>query len=1049
MAKFFIDRPIFAWVIAIMIMLAGGLSLVNLPVAQYPQIAAPQVTISAMYPGASAKTVESTVTQIIEQQMKGIDNLMYMYSDSNSFGQATISFAFEAGTDIDIAQVQVQNKLQLATPMLPEVVQRQGISVTKSATNFLVIASFYSENPLLEDKDIGDYVASYIQDPIGRLSGVGDSSLYGAQYAMRIWLDPEKMEQYRLNPSDVANAVRGQNDQVSGGQVGAGPAISGQQINFTVNASSRLETVEEFENILLRVNEDGSLLHLRDVGSVSLDNESFVAYGKYNGMPAAGLAIKLASGANALDTIKAISAELDQLSEFFPDGMKYEFAYDTGPVISQSINSVFKTLIEAIVLVFLVMLLFLQNFRATLIPTIAIPVVLLGTFGVMAAFGFSINTLTMFGMVLAIGLLVDDAIVVVENVERLMREEHLSPRDAARKSMDQITGALVGVALVICAVFVPMAFMAGSTGVIYRQFSITIVTAMTLSVVVAIVLTPALCATMLTPHKANPGQASSQGLFGRFNRWFERVTLRYQSAVGGMIRKPARYLAAFGAGLAIIVVMFANLPSAFLPEEDQGMMMVMVQLPSGASFERTGAILDDISDYVMTEEKDIYRGVMTVNGISLAGTGQNAGMVIVQLKDWSERKGEGTTVQDLAGRLYARFGNIPDAMVYPAVPPAILELGNSSGFDFELIDRAGRGHEALMEARNILLGKASQHPALTGMRPNGLDDVEQYGLDIDLAKAGAQSLSKGDINDAIAAYWGSSYVNDFMDKGRSKKVFMQADPHYRMQASDFDRYFVRNSKDQMVPFSSFMSMNSAYGSPRLERYGGLPSVEILGQAATGYSSGQAMQAMEEIAKELPYGFGYAWTGISYQEVMAGNQAPMLYALSLIVVFLCLAALYESWSIPLSVLLAVPTGVIGALLGMYLTGGNNDIYFQIGLLTIIGLSAKNSILIVEFAKDLHHAGMDLVEAVTQAVRMRLRPIIMTSLCFILGVVPLAMASGAGSGGQNALGTTVVFGMLTATGLGIYYTPLFFVAVTRLFQRRKRSAASRSLAEEGAL
>ncbi|MDL2313721.1 efflux RND transporter permease subunit [Desulfovibrio sp. OttesenSCG-928-C14] len=1032
MAKFFIDRPIFAWVIAILIMLAGTICLYRLPVAQYPSIAAPEVTISAMYPGASAKTVEDTVTQVIEQQMKGLDNLMYMYADSNSFGQATISFAFEAGTDIDIAQVQVQNKLQLATPLLPEEVQRQGVSVTKSVRNFLMVVAFASADGSMEGVDIGDYITTYVQDPISRLPGVGETSIYGAQYAMRIWCDPERMEQYKLNPSDIIAAIRDQNAQVAGGQIGAGPARPGQQINVTINASSRLTSVEQFENILLRTDEDGSVLYLKDVARAELNSEQFIASAGYNGMNSAGLAIKLASGANALETARAIKAELKSLSEFFPHGLEYHYAYDTAPIVEQSVQSVFKTLLEAIALVFLIMFLFLQNFRATLIPTIAIPVVLLGTFGVLAAFGYSINTLTMFGMVLAIGLLVDDAIVVVENVERLMHEERLSPREAARKSMDQITGALVGVALVICAVFVPMAFMGGSTGVIYRQFSITIVTAMVLSVVVAIVLTPALCATMLK----NKPLSSGTGLFGHFNRWFERVTDRYQGLVGRMIRGSRRYVAAFAAGLALIAVMFVNLPSAFLPEEDQGLFITVAQLPAGATFERTQEVLEQVEDYYTKHESGV-QSVMAIHGVSLMGTGQNTGMAMLKLKDWSER-GKGEDVFSILRRANAHFANIPEASVFAFAPPAILELGNASGFDFELIDRAGQGHDALMQARNLLLQKANAHPAIANARPNGLDDVEQVELDIDLAKAGAQSLSKGEINTAVAAYWGSVYVNDFMDKGRTKKVYLQADSDFRMQASDFDRYHVRNSKGEMVPFSSFLSMHSVQGSPRLERYGGLPAIQIQGEAAPGYSSGQAMAAMEELVKELPGGFGYAWTGLSYQEVMSGNQAPLLYALSLIVVFLCLAALYESWSIPISVLLAVPTGVLGALLGVYLRGMNNDIYFQIGLLTIIGLSAKNSILIVEFAKSLWEEGLDLLEATTQAVRMRLRPIIMTSLCFILGVVPLAISSGAGSGGQNALGTTVAFGMLTATGLGIFFTPIFFVLVSRLFGKKKAAA-----------
>ena len=1038
MARFFIDRPIFAWVIAILIMMAGSAALFTLPVAQYPEIASPEVAISARYPGASAKTVEDTVTQVIEQQMKGLDNLLYMYSTSDSSGQCTVNFAFKTGTDIDIAQVQVQNKLQLATPLLPEEVQRQGISVTKSVKNFLLVVSFYSEDGSMAEADIGDYVASNIKDPIGRIEGVGDTTLFGAQYGMRIWLDPARMEQYRLNPSDVIAAIREQNAQVTGGQVGAGPAPAGQQINVTINAASRLETVDQFRNILLRTNGDGSRLYLRDVATAELTNESFNAKGRYNGMPSAGLAIKLASGANALETAGRIKAEIEALEPFFPQGLKTVFPYDTTPFVSLSIQSVFSTLIEAIVLVFLVMYLFLQSFRATIIPTIAVPVVLLGTFGVLAAAGYSINSLTMFGMVLAIGLLVDDAIVVVENVERLMREENLGPKEAAKKSMDQITSALVGVAMVICAVFVPMAFMSGSTGVIYRQFSITIVTAMVLSVIVAIVLTPALCATML-PEKMHHASA---GFFGRFNTWFENLTGRYKNGVGRMISGPGRFLAAFGCGIAVIAFLFFRLPSGFLPEEDQGVIMASVQLPSGASFERTMAVLDQVSDHFLHTESAAVDSVMTVAGFSFAGNGQNNGIAFIRLKDWSERTGANLRAQAVAGRAMGVFSRISEANVFAFTPPAVMELGNATGFDFELIDRAGRGHEALMEARNILLGKAAAHPDLTMVRPNGMENVEEYKLAIDLEKAGAQGLSKGEINTAIGAYWGSSYVNDFTDKGRTKKVYVQARPDARMQASDFSRYYVRNANGDMVPFSSFMSMSSDTGSPRLERYNGLPAMEILGEAAPGKSTGQAMAAMEQIAGELPAGFSYSWTGLSLQEVTSGSQAPILYAISLAVVFLCLAALYESWTVPLAVLLVVPTGVLGALAGMFLRDMYNDVYFQIGLLTVIGLSAKNSILIVEFAKDLYETGMDIYEATVRAVRMRLRPIVMTSLCFILGVVPLAISSGAGSGGQNALGTTVVFGVTAATVLGIYYTPLFFVVVTRLFTRTRKATAASS-------
>ena len=1041
MARFFIDRPIFAWVIAILIMMGGAFSLATMPVAQYPNIAAPEILIVGTYLGASAQTIENTVTQVIEQQMKGIDNLLYMYSSSDSSGIIQVNFAFEVGTDIDIAQVQVQNKLQLAMPRLPEVVQRQGLEVIKSTKNFLMVMSLYSEDGTMEETDIGDYLATYIQDPLSRLPGVGETTLLGSQYAMRIWCDPVKFEQYALNPSDVVRAIQEQNDQIPSGKVGASPAVRGQEINITLNTASRLQTVPEFENIFIRINEDGSALYLRDIARVELHNERYAVSSRFNGRPAAGFAIKLAPGENALETTRHIKAEMEKLSVSFPPGLKYDFSYDTAPVVEKSIQSVFKTLIEAVILVFLVMYLFLQSFRATIIPTIAIPVVLLGTFGVMNIAGFTINTLTMFGMVLAIGLLVDDAIVVVENVERLMAEENLSPREAARKSMDQVTGALVGVAMVICAVFVPMAFTSGSNGIIFRQFSITIVTAMTLSVFIAMVLTPAMCATML-PDKVH---MATQGFFGKFNRWFEFVTVRYQRKVKQSVTRPRRFLAAFAACLVLVGVLFFRLPTGFLPDEDQGLMGVLVQMPAGASMERTTEVLAKVDKYFLEEETDAVRTAMSASGFSFSGFGENTGIALVMLKDWNERKADHLHASAVMERAQKHFSNIPDADIFVFIPPPVMELGNATGFDFELIDQASMGHEALMQARDTVLEKARKHPALTAVRHNGFDDVEEYRLQIDMAKAGAQSLSKGDITSAVAAYWGSYYVNDFTDKGRTKRVFMQAEKEYRMQAEDMNRYYVRNAKGEMVPFSTFTSIEPAYGSPRLERYGGAPSIEILGEPAPGYSSGQAMAAMEEIAGELPEGFGYAWTGMSFQERLSGGQAPILYAVSLVVVFLCLAALYESWTVPFAVLLVVPFGVLGALAGVFLRDMTNDIYFQIGILTVIGLAAKNAILIVEFAKDIHARGVDLVIATAQAARLRLRPIIMTSLCFILGVVPLMISSGAGSGGQNALGTTVVFGVSVATLLGLFYTPIFYVSVTRFFSRKKSGTAPETLCE----
>ncbi|MCL1939608.1 MAG: efflux RND transporter permease subunit [Desulfovibrionaceae bacterium] len=1030
MPRFFIDRPIFAWVIAIIIMLAGILSLYTLPVAQYPNIAAPEVAIQGIYPGASAKTVEDTVTQVIEQQMKGIDNLVYMYSTSDAMGQSAINLSFAQGTNPDIAQVQVQNKLQLATPLLPDAVQRQGVRVSKSVRNFLLVIGFVTEDGSMTASDLNDYVATNILDPISRVSGVGDVTMFGSQYAMRIWCDPIRFEQYKLTVSDVVAAIRAQNAQIAGGQLGGLPAMPGQEINVTVNAASRLQTVEQFENIMLRVNPDGSTVHLKDVARLELNGENLNASSRYRGMPSGAMAIKLASGANALNTAAAIKAEVEKLSHFFPPGMKAVYPYDTSPFVRISINEVYKTLFEAIVLVFLVMYLFLQDFRATLIPTIAVPVVLLGTFAVLNLFGYTINTLTMFAMVLAIGLLVDDAIVVVENVERIMQEEGLSPKEATRKSMDQIMGALVGLSTVISAVFLPMAFFGGSVGVIYRQFSITIVSAMGLSLLMAMILTPALCATLLKNHGV--GSKAQMGMFGRFNRWFDKIKAGYQDGVHAMIQKPARYLIIYAGALAFMVFLFLRLPTAFLPDEDQGLMFVQVQLPAAASQERTLEVLKRVEDYFSTQETDTVDSLITVAGFSFSGSGQNSAMGFLRLKDWSERKKPEQKVAAIQQRAMRYFSTIKEGMVFAFAPPAVLELGQASGFDFELIDQGGMGHEALMQARNDLLFNARQNPNLRNVRANGLDDVEQYNLDIDLAKASALSVPISELYNTISAFWGSMYVDDFMDKGRTKKVFLQADAPFRMQATDFNLYHIRNTLGEMVPFSAFMSGHSTYGSPRLERYNGLPSVEILGEAAPGKSSGQAMLIMEALARELPVGFGFSWTGLSYQERMSGAQAPALYALSLLVVFLCLAALYESWSIPFSVMLIVPFGVIGALGGAALRGMNNDVYFQVGLLATVGLSAKNAILIVEFAKDLEEAGHELIDAVLQAVRMRLRPIVMTSLAFMLGVLPLAISTGAGSGSQNAIGTAVFFGTLVATFCCLYYTPIFFVIISHVFK-----------------
>ncbi|WMY73462.1 multidrug efflux RND transporter permease subunit AcrB [Buttiauxella selenatireducens] len=1035
MAKFFIDRPIFAWVIAIIIMLAGGLAIMKLPIAQYPTIAPPAISISANYPGADAKTVQDTVTQVIEQNMNGIDNLLYMSSSSDSSGSVTITITFDSGTDADIAQVQVQNKLQLAMPLLPQEVQQQGVSVEKSSSSFLMVLGMINTDGSMTQEDISDYVGATIKDPISRTRGVGDVQLFGAQYAMRIWMDPNKLNNYQLTPVDIINAIKAQNAQVAAGQLGGTPPVKGQQLNASIIAQTRLKSADEFSKILLKVNQDGSRVLLKDVAKVELGGENYNVVARYNGQPASGLGIKLATGANALDTANAVRATVEKLQPYFPAGLKVVYPYDTTPFVKISIKEVVKTLVEAIVLVFLVMYLFLQNFRATLIPTIAVPVVLLGTFAILAVFGYSINTLTMFGMVLAIGLLVDDAIVVVENVERVMVEEGLPPKEATRKSMEQIQGALVGIAMVLSAVFIPMAFFGGSTGAIYRQFSITIVSAMVLSVLVAMILTPALCATLLKPI-AKGEHHEKKGFFGWFNNMFDKSTHHYTDSVGNILRSTGRYLVLYLLIVVGMALLFIRLPSSFLPDEDQGVFLTMAQLPAGATQERTQAVLDDVSKYYLEKEKDNVNSVFTVNGFGFSGQGQNTGLAFVSLKDWDERPGEENKVPAIAARASAQFSKIQDAIVFAFNLPAIVELGTATGFDFQLIDQANLGHEKLTQARNQLFGEVAKHPdLLVGVRPNGLEDTPQFKVDIDQEKAQALGVSISDINTTLGAAWGGSYVNDFIDRGRVKKVYLMADAPFRMLPSDINNWYVRGSTGQMVPFSAFSTAHWEYGSPRLERYNGLPSMEILGQAAPGKSTGEAMNLMEELASKLPTGIGYDWTGMSYQERLSGNQAPALYAISLIVVFLCLAALYESWSIPFSVMLVVPLGVVGALLAATLRGLTNDVYFQVGLLTTIGLSAKNAILIVEFAKDLmEKEGKGLIEATLEAVRMRLRPILMTSLAFILGVMPLVISSGAGSGAQNAVGTGVMGGMVTATVLAIFFVPVFFVVVRRRFSRK---------------
>ncbi|CAE6945954.1 MULTISPECIES: efflux RND transporter permease subunit [Pseudomonas] len=1036
MSRFFIDRPIFAWVIALMIMLVGSLAILNLPINQYPNIAAPAIGISVNYPGASAQTVQDTVVQVIEQQLNGLDNLRYISSESNSDGSMSITATFDQGTDADTAQVQVQNKLQLATPLLPQEVQQQGIRVTKAVRNFLMIVGVVSKDGSMDRNDLADYIVTNIQDPLLRAKGVGDFQIFGAQYAMRIWLNPESLNNYQLTPVDVKTAIQAQNVQVSSGQLGQLPAQAGQQLNATIIGKTRLQTPEQFENILIKVNTDGSQVRLGDVAKVELGGENYSTSAEYNGKQAAGMAIKLATGANALETSAAIRSTLKDLEPFFPEGLEIVYPNDTTPVIAGSIEEVIYTLMEAIVLVFCVMYLFLQNFRATLIPTLAVPVVLLGTFAVLDAFGFSINTLTMFGMVLAIGLLVDDAIVVVENVERVMAEDKLSPLEATRKSMGQIQGALVGIALVLSAVFLPMAFFGGSTGVIYRQFSITIVAAMTLSVLVALIFTPALCATMLKP--INGEVHTKRGFFGWFNRTFERGVSGYERSVGGILKHKLPYLILYGLILCIMAWMFSRIPTAFLPEEDQGSFYAQVQTPSGSSTARTKEIVDQVRDYLLDEEGDIVESVFSVTGFNFAGRGQSSGMAFVTLKPWDERPGEVNSVFSLVDRAQQRFHTITDAMVFAFAPPAIRELGNASGFDMYLQDRAGVGHEVMNEARDQLLKMARENPKLSGVRANGLRDEPQYQLLIDDERARALGLSLSDINDTLSIAWGSSYVNDFIDKGRVKKVYLQGEAAARMAPEDLNKWYVRNSEGKMVPFSAFAGGTWISGSPKLQRYNGVSAMEILGSPAEGYSTGDAMQAMEEMAAELPKGVGYSWTGISFEERLSGSQAPALYALSMIFVFLCLAALYESWTIPLAVLLVVPLGIVGALLATSMRGLSNDVFFQVGLLTTIGLAAKNAILIIEFAKELHDSGKSLVDSALEACRMRLRPIIMTSLAFILGVVPLAISSGAGAGSQHAIGTGVIGGMLSATVLAIFWVPLFFVLISSWFKPKEKPA-----------
>ena len=1038
MARFFIDRPIFAWVIAILLMLAGVLSISSLPVSQYPNIAPPSVVISAVYPGASAKTMEDSVTQVIEQRMTGLDHLRYISSTSDSFGNAQITLTFNSEADPDIAQVQVQNKLQLAMPLLPQEVQAQGVNVAKSSAGFLMVIGFVSQDGSLDKNDISDYVGSNIQDPMSRVAGVGTIQLFGAQYAMRIWLDPLKLTQYNLTSIDIMASIREQNAQVSAGQLGGAPSLPGQQLNATVSAQSRLQTAEQFKKIIIKSDSSGANVYLEDVARVELGAESYAVESYYNGKPAAGIGIQLATGANALATAGLVREKIEEMKPFFPQGLEVVYPYDTTPFVEKSIEGVVHTLLEAVVLVFCIMFLFLQNFRATLIPTIAIPVVLLGTFAILSALGFSINTLTMFAMVLAIGLLVDDAIVVVENVERVMQEEGLSPIEATKKSMDQITGALVGIGLTLSAVFVPMAFMSGSTGVIYRQFSVTIVSAMALSVMVAIILTPALCATMLKPIKKGESHTKT-GFFGWFNRKFDSLTSRYEASVAAMIKRTGRTMMVYLAIAVAVGWIFMRMPTAFLPDEDQGILFTQAILPVNSTQQATQDVLDDVTDFYLNAEGDNVKSVFSVSGFSFAGNGQNMGIAFVGLKDWSERTEPGQDVESVAGRAMGMFMQMKEAFVFAFVPPAVIELGTANGFDLYLQDRNGQGHEKLVEARNMLLGMASQNPNLVGVRPNGQEDAPQYQIQIDQAKIRALSVDINSVNSVLGTAWGGSYVNDFIDRGRVKKVYVQGDAQYRMQPEDLDTWYVRNAQGEMVPFSAFATGKWEYASPRLERFNGLPAMNIQGGTVQGYSTGAAMADIEAMVKKLPPGFGVEWNGLSYEERLSGNQAPMLYALSIIVVFLVLAALYESWSVPFAVVLVVPLGIIGSLLAMNARGLPNDVFFQVSLLATVGLATKNAILIVEFAKEYYEKGADLVDATLHAVRVRLRPIIMTSLAFGLGVVPLAISTGVGSGSQNAIGTGVLGGMMSSTFLGIFFIPIFFVVVERIFSKREKKGA----------
>lgn len=1050
LSRFFVERPIFAWVVAIVIMLVGALAIFNLPVSQYPNIAPPQVTINATYPGASAETMSRTVTQVIEKDMTGLDGLIYMNSSADSTGRMTITLTFEAGTNPDIAQVQVQNKLKKAESSLPETVTRLGVSVDKSSASFLMVVGFVDRTGRMNSGDLGDFLTNNVEETLSRVKGVGEATVFGASYAMRIWMDPGLLMKYGLQPSDVSAAISAQNVQVAAGDIAGQPTNGKRMITATLRASSLMTTPEEFENITLKTLADGSVVRIKDIGEVGLGQETYTFEGKFDGVPSSGIAIKLSSGANALGTADRVRAKVAELSPYFPEGVEVIYPFDTTPFVKAALEEVVKTLIEAIILVVCVMYLFLQNWRATIIPTIAVPVVLLGTFGVLGALGYSINMLTMFALVLAIGLLVDDAIVVVENVERVMSEEGTDAKTATIKSMGQIQGALIGIAMVLSAVFIPMAFFGGSTGVIYRQFSVTIVSAMVLSVIVALTLTPALCAQYLKQVKAGH-HLEKTGFFGWFNNGFRKMTSGVRASVANLVKHIARLMVIYLVLVGAVVWGYMHLPSSFMPAEDQGVLLMMMQSPAGSTAERTDAALDRFQKMVSKSEAKDVESVFYVRGFSFAGTGQNNAMGFLKLKDWSERKTPDTSINAILGRVQGLLFSpmFKDVMGFAFPLPAVPELGVAEGFDFYLQDRGGKGHDNLIQVMNQFLAAANADPRLTQVRHNGMADTPMLQVNVDYGKARAMGVSDTTINSTLNSALGSSYVNDFMDQGRLKKVYIQGKEDSRGEIEDIGKWHVRNSAGEMVPFSSFMTVEWTYGSPRLERFNALDAVNIQGSPAAGVSSGQAMDAVEEIMKTLPPGYSIEWNGVSYQERVAGSNAGPLYAVSLLVVFLALAALYESWSIPVAVILVVPLGVLGALALTWICGKENDVYFQVGLLTTVGLVAKNAILIVEFARELYESGMDALAAVVEAVRLRLRPIVMTSLAFGLGVVPLALAHGAGAGAQSAIGVAVLGGMLTGTFLCIFFVPVFYALIIQIFSKKKTNnlpAASASADKE---